>query len=97
MAPADLNEDHVKQQLEMANQGPLVLGQHPEHDVPVYMKRGPYGPYVQLGDAPIIDPNKKGPKPKKPKNLKPKITKPKGAYRCRKCGMPKKGHMCMAV
>ena len=37
------------------------------------------------------------PKPKKPKNLKPKITKPKGAYCCRKCGMPKKGHMCMAV
>ena len=67
VAPADLSEEHVKQQLEMANQGPQVLGQHPEHDVPVYMKRGPYGPYVQLGDAPIIEPNKKGPKPKKPK------------------------------
>ena len=35
------------------------------------------------------------PKPKKPKNLKPKMTKPKGAYRCRTCGMPKKGHTCM--
>jgi DNA topoisomerase-1 len=79
VAPADLNEDHVKQQLEMANQGPLVLGQHPEHDVPVYLKRGPYGPYVQLGDAPIIDPNKKGPKPKKPKRCSiPKGESPDG-------------------
>jgi DNA topoisomerase-1 len=31
--------------------GPTALGMHPEAGVPVYSMIGPFGPYVQLGDA----------------------------------------------
>jgi DNA topoisomerase-1 len=34
----------------VANEGDRVLGIHPEHDMPVYVCRGPYGHYVQLGE-----------------------------------------------
>jgi DNA topoisomerase I len=31
--------------------GPQVLGTHPETGKPIYLKKGRFGPYVQLGDA----------------------------------------------
>ena len=34
-----------------ADEGPRELGTDPESGLPVSMRRGPYGPYVQLGDA----------------------------------------------
>ena len=34
-----------------ADEGPRELGTDPESGLPVSMRRGPYGPYVQVGDA----------------------------------------------
>ena len=49
IAPADITEDQLDQLVEKALAGDDILGQHPEHDMPVLLKNGPYGPYVQLG------------------------------------------------
>ena len=46
MPPADLNAEQV----EVLLLGPKKLGVHPEHGEPIYVKLGPYGHYVQLGD-----------------------------------------------
>ncbi|PSQ93413.1 MAG: DNA topoisomerase I, partial [Bacteroidetes bacterium SW_4_67_19] len=51
------------------NAGDRPLGIHPEHDMPVLLKNGPYGPYVQLGD------NEQQGKPKRvslPPGIEPK-------------------------
>jgi DNA topoisomerase-1 len=50
LAPGDTTEEKLKEILEEANQGDQVLGIHPEADMPVLLKSGPYGPYLQLGD-----------------------------------------------
>jgi DNA topoisomerase-1 len=44
-------------------QGPKLLGQDPASGEPVTLRKGPYGFYVQLGEAPVADkaaPKKKG-------------------------------------
>ena len=50
LAPGDTTEEKLKDILEEANKGDQVLGIHPEADLPVILKSGPYGPYIQLGD-----------------------------------------------
>jgi len=50
LAPGDTTEEKLESILEEANRGDQVLGIHPEVDLPVLLKSGPYGPYVQLGD-----------------------------------------------
>jgi len=50
LAPGDTTEERLQEILEEANQGDRVLGFHPEANLPVLLKSGPYGPYVQLGD-----------------------------------------------
>ena len=50
LAPADLDAAVLEQLLRESNQEDRVLGIHPEADLPVLLKQGPYGPYVQLGD-----------------------------------------------
>ena len=65
--------------------GPVTLGNDPETNKPVYLCKGPYGHYVQLGDveeapetapeAATQAPEKKGAKGKKP--AKSKAPKPK--------------------
>jgi len=50
LAPGDTTEEKLASILEEANKGDQVLGIHPELDLPVLLKSGPYGPYVQLGD-----------------------------------------------
>ncbi|NBC85712.1 MAG: type I DNA topoisomerase [Bacteroidetes bacterium] len=50
LAPGDTTKDRLKDILEEANKGDQVLGIHPEADMPVILKSGPYGPYIQLGD-----------------------------------------------
>ena len=50
LAPGDTTKEKLEEILEEANRGDQVLGIHPEADLPVLLKSGPYGPYVQLGD-----------------------------------------------
>ena len=48
-APADLLEADLAALID-ANDQERPLGIHPEAEMPVLLKSGPYGPYVQLGD-----------------------------------------------
>jgi len=50
LAPGDTTKERLEAILAEANKGDRVLGIHPEADLPVLLKSGPYGPYVQLGD-----------------------------------------------
>jgi DNA topoisomerase-1 len=54
-----------------------LLGHHPETGEPVTLRQGPYGLYVQLGEAPPPDPD--APKPKRGKSKEPAAPKPKRA------------------
>ena len=65
LPPADLDPEQVEKLL----QGPSKLGVHPETGEPIYVKLGPYGHYIQLGDK-----SEENPKPKNvsiPKGVKP--------------------------
>ncbi|MBW4635378.1 MAG: type I DNA topoisomerase [Iphinoe sp. HA4291-MV1] len=69
LTPADLDPQKVETLLRQKTVGPDQLGIHPETGEPIYIKIGPYGPYVQLGDK--TDEN---PKPKQaslPKGITP--------------------------
>jgi DNA topoisomerase-1 len=48
--PDELTLAEAIRQLDEAAQGPRSLGEDPATGKPVYVKSGPYGPYVQLGD-----------------------------------------------
>ncbi len=50
MPPADLSAELAEELFSQKADGPTVLGTHPEHELPVLLKVGPYGPYVQLGE-----------------------------------------------
>ena len=65
MPPADLSAEQV----EVLLKGPNKLGLHPETGEPIYVKLGPYGHYIQLGDK-----TEENPKPKNvsiPPKVKP--------------------------
>ncbi len=49
IAPADVTEETLAGLID-ANQDERPLGIHPEAEMPILLKSGPYGPYVQLGD-----------------------------------------------
>ncbi len=49
-APDELTIEKACEILEIAKQGPESLGNHPETGQPIYLKVGPYGPYVQHGE-----------------------------------------------
>ena len=69
VAPADISNDVAEKLIEEKKKGPQALGMHPEEGLPVYVKNGPFGPYLQLGD--VTD---EVPKPKRvsiPKNVEP--------------------------
>ncbi len=69
LAPADLTLDEAVTMLQAAQEGARELGTDPETDLIVYLDRGRFGPYVQLGETPE---DKKAPKPKRasvPKGL----------------------------
>jgi DNA topoisomerase-1 len=65
LPPADLSEELVEQLLTQKQDGPEALGVDPSTEKPVYLKVGPYGPYVQLGDE-----GENGKKPKRTSLLK---------------------------
>ncbi|HEX7004445.1 MAG TPA: type I DNA topoisomerase [Trueperaceae bacterium] len=50
VAPADLTRDDLERMLVEGNKGDLVLGEFPGTDTPMLLKRGRYGPYLQLGE-----------------------------------------------
>ena len=69
VAPADLNEEMAEKLIQEKERGPQSLGTHAETGLPIYVKTGPYGPYLQLGEA-----TDEMPKPKRtsiPKNIDP--------------------------
>jgi DNA topoisomerase-1 len=51
LAPADLTLDKAVELLDHAESGPQELGRDPDTGLPVFLDRGRYGPYVQLGQA----------------------------------------------
>ena len=51
LAPADVDRAALEELLQSGNTDDKVLGIHPEADQPVLLKKGPYGPYVQLGST----------------------------------------------
>jgi DNA topoisomerase I len=59
MAPGDLTDELVQELLRTRQEGPPVIGTD-DDGVPIYMMRGEYGPYVQLGD--VVEGSKVKPK-----------------------------------
>ncbi len=51
VAPGDLTKDDLTRYLTEGNMGDVVIATEPGSGTPVYLKRGPFGPYLQLGDA----------------------------------------------
>lgn len=51
MPPDELTLAKALEMLEHASKEPESLGLHPENGMPVYLKVGRFGPYVQLGDG----------------------------------------------
>ena len=60
LAPADVDNETAEKLIEEKKRGPVALGMDEEAGLPVYVKRGPFGPYVQLGDV-----TEEQPKPKR--------------------------------
>jgi DNA topoisomerase-1 len=50
LAPDELSVEKATQLLAEASKGAEALGVHPETGQPVYVKKGRFGPYVQLGE-----------------------------------------------
>ncbi|MCB0217643.1 MAG: type I DNA topoisomerase [Caldilineae bacterium] len=50
LAPGDLTPELAEELLEKGQTGPEALGEDPATGQPVYLKDGPYGPYVQRGE-----------------------------------------------
>jgi DNA topoisomerase-1 len=69
IAPADLSNAVAEKLIEQKQQGPQSLGTHPEEGLPIYVKRGPFGPYLQLGD--VVEEGKKPKRVGIPKNIDP--------------------------
>lgn len=65
LAPDELTLDKIDELLNMAAEGPRVLGTHPESGDSVTLHIGRFGPYVQLGEV-QPPPPKDGKKKKKP-------------------------------
>ena len=60
VVPDELTRERMEELLAEAARGPQALGQHPESALPIYLKRGRFGPYVQLGD--MVEGSKEKPK-----------------------------------
>lgn len=71
MAPSDLNEESITNLVEQVKKGGESLGNDPKTGLPVFVKTGTYGPYVQLGDVPT-DPKQKLKRVSIPKGVDPK-------------------------
>jgi DNA topoisomerase-1 len=65
LPPADLTSQIIQRLMNQKTNGPEKLCTDPETDLPVFLKVGPYGPYVQLGED-----TQNGKKPKRISLLK---------------------------
>jgi DNA topoisomerase I len=50
LLPGDVTVDDLRALVEAKTADDEVLGVHPDFDKPVFLKEGPYGPYVQMGE-----------------------------------------------
>lgn len=71
LPPGDLGDEEALKLLREKETGPTPLGYHPETGEPIFVLKGPYGPYVQLGANGEIDSKKKPPRASLPKGMKP--------------------------
>lgn len=51
VAPADFTLEQALEYIEKKAKGPRSIGDHPETGEPIYVARGRFGPYVQLGEV----------------------------------------------
>jgi len=51
LAPADVTNEVAERLIELKQRGPQSLGSHPETGQPIFLLVGPFGPYLQLGEA----------------------------------------------
>jgi len=65
LAPSELTPEIVQRLRTQKTEGPAKVSDDPETGKPIYLKVGPYGPYVQLGED-----SKNGSKPKRASLLK---------------------------
>lgn len=63
LAPADLTLEMAVDLLSRSADGDCALGAHPQTGETVYLRRGRFGPYVQIGESP--ERGSKAPKPKR--------------------------------
>jgi DNA topoisomerase-1 len=80
MAPSDLNEESVKSLVEQVKKGATSLGTDPVTQLPIFLKTGSYGPYLQLGEVPS-DPKQKLKRVSVPKGIDPNSIDEKLALR----------------
>jgi DNA topoisomerase I len=57
--PADLDIEQVDRILKQKIEGPEKVGLHPDNGEPIFLRVGPYGPFVQLGEKTDDNPNPK--------------------------------------
>lgn len=80
MAPSDLNEESVRSLVEQVKKGATSLGTDPVTQLPIFLKTGSYGPYIQLGEIPS-DPKQKLKRVSIPKGIDPNAVDEKLALR----------------
>ncbi|MFN7579528.1 MAG: type I DNA topoisomerase [Planctomyces sp.] len=51
IAPGEITNEVADRLLDEKQRGPTAIGMHPEEGLPIYLKRGPRGPYLQMGDV----------------------------------------------
>lgn len=51
IAPGEITNAVADRLIEEKKRGPQALGIHPEEGLPIYQMRGPFGPYLQLGEV----------------------------------------------
>ena len=57
MDPSDITVEKLEELIKISEDDDKPIGVHPEHDEPVFLLSGRYGPYVQLGE--VTEDNKK--------------------------------------
>ena len=60
IAPGEITNAVADRLIEEKQRGPQAIGMHPEEGLAIYQMRGPFGPYLQLGEV-----TEEAPKPKR--------------------------------